>query len=75
MWQPDPRFGAPSYPKGGVAPLRHDLAVFNCIQNARARSTGLRGARSKAESAAASIGETRHGRVAFRFTAVLGNKP
>ena len=74
-WDVKAGFSALSYPKGGVAPLRHDLALFDYTQNCRARFTSLRGVWRRAESVAASTRETGHGRTAFRFTAILWNRP
>ena len=50
MWQLDPRLEAPSYPKGGVAPSRYDLALFNYIQKTRARFIHLQEARPKSRA-------------------------
>jgi hypothetical protein len=75
VWDLRVRPGAVGYPKGGVAPLRHDLALFDYIQNSRARLASSRAVWPRAESAVASAQEKRHDRAAFRFTAILWNRP
>ena len=38
MWRPDINFETATYPAGGVAPLRYAMALYNYIQNVKARS-------------------------------------
>jgi hypothetical protein len=37
MWRPDIKFETATYPASGVAPLRYAMALYNYIQNVRAR--------------------------------------